>query len=353
MTKLFLWKKALVLYIKTHIKKLMELSIIIPTYKRSDDLKDTIDSILAQSMLPKEIIVVDSAYDTKTKIIVEKYTAIEHTIPIYYVLNQIDSSAVARNVGADYASSDILLFLDDDAILDEDYIKEIHNAYTIFENAIIVQGNIISEDRKIRKVNKIWNGLWQNYNKCFNLFHSTPHEMKVLKSGRTTAPPNPSFPINCQWASGCNFSIKKEVFNKYKFDENLMKYAYGEDKDLSYRIYKEHPMSIYLIPNAKLLHKGFFNKNAPVKRAVIAEKTYALYFVAKNMNKPLNYSLFMWSEFGNLLTDIIYLFLFIFRYNAFFSLKVKYDVYAYYVCAKYFSSIKNKDLEHINEKYIL
>lgn len=330
----------------------MDISIIIPTYKRPHDLKLSINLILNQSFLPKEIIVVDSANDLNTKNIVKEYSNNTQNVSIKYINNAIDSSSVARNIGAADASSNILLFLDDDAFLQQGYLEKINEAHCILDNALIVQGHIISETEKNNdKKKNIWTKLWQIYFRFFRLFHSTPNEMNVLKSGRTTTP-NPSNIINCQWASGCNFSIKKETFEEYKFDKKLMKYSYGEDKDLSYRVYKDHPESVYLIPEAKLIHKGSANSSAPIKRAIIAEKTYSLYFIAKNMNKPINYICFIWSEIGYFLADLIYLFVFIRSHKKFFLSKIKYNVYAYYVCIKYFKYIQRQDLSPVNNRYV-
>jgi GT2 family glycosyltransferase len=331
----------------------MNISVIIPTYRRPKDLDAAINSILLQSVLPNEIIIVDSANDKATKNIANKFLNCELDIKIKYIYNKIDSSAVARNIGAEYSTSDILLFLDDDAILRKDYIKYVLDAYGRFDNALIVQGNIISEDFNTNLRKRIWNKSWQYYNRFFNLFHQTSGKMNVLKSGRTTSPPDPSSIINCEWAVGCNFSIKKDIFEKYKFDSNLMKYSYGEDKDLSYRIHKKYPQSVYLIPEAHLIHNGSFNRDAPVKRAIIAEKVYALYFVAKNLNKPINYLFFAWSEAGNFFADFIQLLFFYKRHKRYFALKLKYDLYAYFVCIKYFYKIKKLNLDSINSNYIL
>lgn len=331
----------------------MDISVIIPTYNRPDDLKATVRSILKQSMLPKEIIIVDSAMNTHTEVIIKNFKSIESRVSFQYISNQIDSLTVARNIGSEAANSDILLFLDDDVALEETYIEEILKVYNQYPDCLIVQGNIISSYRKTTIYRTCWNKFWNFYCRFFSLHYNTSDEMKVLKSGNNTTPSTPDRIVNCQWASGCNFSIKKEIFNVYKFDSKLIKYSYGEDKDFSFRIFKENRKAVLLTPFAKLIHKGSFNKNSPVKKAIIMEKTYSLYFIAKNLDEFTNYSYFFWSEIGNFMRDIICLALFFRKRGRYFTLKLRYDLYAYYICIRHFSKIKNLNIEYINNKYLL
>ena len=46
---------------------LMEASIIIPTYEREEDLKEALYSILKQTKLPKEVVIVDDGEGNKTR----------------------------------------------------------------------------------------------------------------------------------------------------------------------------------------------------------------------------------------------------------------------------------------------
>jgi len=331
----------------------MDVSVIIPTYNRPDDLSDAIQSILIQSVIPKEIIVVDSAINLATENIIRGFKSTECRVNFLYLQNPIDSSAVARNIGSKISSGDILLFLDDDVVLEKNYIKEILKIYYEYPICLVAQGNVISSSKEISKNKKLWNKFWNLYCKFFCLVHGTANEMRVLKSGQNTTPPSPSKIINCQWASGCNFSIRKEIFEKYQFDDKLIKYSYGEDKDLSYRIFKDNKKSILLTPEAKLVHKGSFNKSSPVKKAIIMEKAYSLYFVSKNLGRPINYLYFLWSEVGSLIRNIVYLILFFRKKGKYFILKIGYDMYAYYVCFINFPKIKDLNIEYINNKYLL
>jgi len=61
--------------------------------------------------------------------------------------------------------------------------------------------------------------------------------------------------INCEWLSGSNMALKRNVLNEFRFDENLTKYSFGEDKLLSHSIFQKYPNSLFITPYAKIIHK--------------------------------------------------------------------------------------------------
>lgn len=330
----------------------MKISVVIPTYNRNEKLKAAIESVLEQSISANEIIVVDNGTDFKTKNIVSQYSKKNDKPVVKYIKNPLNSLTVAKNIGGKCAQGDIILFLDDDDRFDSDYIKEIMKIYYEHPDAFIVQGNI-EKKNSIDEITKMWNAVWDSYYKFFYLCRLVRNKKEVLPSGKNIAPLECDTVINCQWASGGCSSIKKEVLHEFSFDEKLIKYSYCEDVDFSYRVYKRYPKSIYLAPKAKLLYNGSFNKSTPVKKAVIMEKAYNLYFVSKNLGKNINYVLFFWSELGMFLQDLIFFMLFIRKQGRYCSLRLIYSLYAYYICIKHFFRIKNLDIEYINNRYLL
>lgn len=92
-------------------------SVVIPTYKRSDTLSRAIDSVLAQTYKNIEIIVVDdnvqgtSESDTVKKIL-EQYN--DNKNVIYISQEKHINGAVARNKGIEAANGELVAFLDDD-----------------------------------------------------------------------------------------------------------------------------------------------------------------------------------------------------------------------------------------------
>lgn len=100
-------------------------SIIIPTYKRSNLLDRTIKLLLEQNYKNIEIIVVDdnnpqTVYREKTEDIMKKYEKNEKVIYIKHDKNR--NGAAARNTGMRNSKGEYFCFLDDDDIFYEDKI---------------------------------------------------------------------------------------------------------------------------------------------------------------------------------------------------------------------------------------
>lgn len=96
-----------------------KVSVIIPTYKRSDFLQRAVDSILNQTYKNVEVIVVDdnepdSEYRKMTEENMRKYDKDER---VRYIKNEKNlGGALSRNVGIKNATGEYITFLDDDDV---------------------------------------------------------------------------------------------------------------------------------------------------------------------------------------------------------------------------------------------
>jgi len=87
------------------------ISVIIPTYNAGEYLKEALDSVLAQTIALKEIIVIDDGSTDGTGKIVAPYI---ETKKIIYVKKANGGPASARNVGLRLATGKFIAFLDAD-----------------------------------------------------------------------------------------------------------------------------------------------------------------------------------------------------------------------------------------------
>ena len=92
-------------------------SFVIPTFRRPDALRATLDAVLAVEYPPGlcEVIVVDNAADAATEAVVRGYAGV--AIPVRYVAESRGGSATARNQGARVATGELLILLDDDILV--------------------------------------------------------------------------------------------------------------------------------------------------------------------------------------------------------------------------------------------
>ncbi len=96
----------------------MEISVIIPAYNRVSTIARAIESVLAQSYKPKEIIVVDDGSSDATSEVVKMYDEVT-------LLRQKNMGvSAARNNGIMMASCDWVAFLDSDDTWHKDKLKK-------------------------------------------------------------------------------------------------------------------------------------------------------------------------------------------------------------------------------------
>jgi len=89
------------------------ISVIIPVYNRERFLAETIKSVLAQTLPPTEIIVVDDGSTDMTAQVVANLADIAH-VPIRYAYQTNQGPAAARNTGLAIAKGDFIAFQDSD-----------------------------------------------------------------------------------------------------------------------------------------------------------------------------------------------------------------------------------------------
>jgi glycosyltransferase involved in cell wall biosynthesis len=111
-------------------------SVIIPTYNRKKFLRETLDTLVRQTY-PSDrfevIIVDDGSTDDTATIAAERFP-----FPLRYFWQSNQGDAEARNLGARQSQAEILVFLDDDILVEPDYLAQLIQAYEVDDNGIVI-----------------------------------------------------------------------------------------------------------------------------------------------------------------------------------------------------------------------
>ncbi len=223
---------------------LKNISIIIATYNRHSDLQKAINSFKQNISSLGEVIIVDQSVDDSTKKVVNGFK----NKKIKYYHSNIPSLTAARNMGIDKLSntSKIAIFIDDDVTLDKYYFNGVLEVFNSYPSAKGVSGYFLPKI-KINRFEMI-------LRKVFFIEHWWPNNAQANSAYGAVYPSKLTKMIRSEWIPGFNMAYKTEIFDKEKFDSKLVKYALAEDFDFSLRVNKRYPGSLYITPNAKLIH---------------------------------------------------------------------------------------------------
>jgi glycosyltransferase involved in cell wall biosynthesis len=89
------------------------ISVVIPAYNRADFIKATVESVLAQTLRPAEVIIVDDGSTDHTPDVCAQFAA-----PVKSLRLQNSGPAAARNAGIHAATGDWIAFCDSDDLWD-------------------------------------------------------------------------------------------------------------------------------------------------------------------------------------------------------------------------------------------
>jgi GT2 family glycosyltransferase len=151
----------------------MKISVVIVTHNRNRDCTETVESLLKQTVLPAEIIVVDDGSSSPF--------VYEHPKLKVIRTNSEMGLSLSRNVGIQASNGNVVAFIDDDAIAHEDWIEGIFNS---IKNADIVGGPV---DPLYLSTHPQW----------------TNNPASNCVTGRSE-----------NYIVGCNMAMRREVFEK-------------------------------------------------------------------------------------------------------------------------------------------
>jgi glycosyltransferase involved in cell wall biosynthesis len=261
------------------------ISVVIPTLNRPKHLKNALRSILAQTRLPDEVIVVDQNDDLETEnLITKERLVLDDKVSLKYILEREKSASHARNVGWRAATGQIVIFLDDDMVLDTRFVSEILRVYNEHPHVAGVQGT--------------WSGGWPSWKdsmhasfisvllnyirKVFFVAHWEKDSQRILPSGGMVVPGPLTKTIEAEVILPGLVSFRKIINEDYCFDENLKGYSWGEES-FTIRLNRRYPHSLYVTPFAKAIHAHASTGRLQEKKLWYIITQYELYNFNKNV----------------------------------------------------------------------
>jgi O-antigen biosynthesis protein len=117
----------------------VRVSVIIPTYNRSDTLQKCLAAVQTQTYSDYEIIVVDDgSTDGTANMIAAEFPN------VHYLYQANRGPAAARNQGIAAATGDIIAFTDDDCLPPSDWLARLAEGYSRYPDAAGGGGSLIA-----------------------------------------------------------------------------------------------------------------------------------------------------------------------------------------------------------------
>jgi GT2 family glycosyltransferase len=227
----------------------MKFSVIICTYMRPHSVIRLLDSLLLQTIMADEILLIDGSVNTETAQVVNPYY---EKLPLSYHSVQPEERGLTlqRNVGVRLSSesSDVLVFLDDDVVLSEDFLKHLISCFTDSE-VVGSDGLVTNECRwipceKQPKSNrymfidgyKLTLSARDRLRSYLGLFpkHIQPGITPLYGHGKSSLPPTgKSYEVD--HLIGCMMAFRRSLFSQIKFSSYFIGYGLYEDYDFSVR----------------------------------------------------------------------------------------------------------------------
>lgn len=220
---------------------MLDLSLIIATYNRAEQLMVTLESVATQRHPAQrwECIVVDNNSKDDTRERVEAFAAAHPDLQLRYIFESNQGLSYARNRGIEEAKGEIIAFVDDDERIVEEFVSAYVELFASHPDAMSAGGKIIAEYPTGRP-------RWMSK-------YTEQPIANPMDFGKSVKP----FPKG-RIPGGGNMAMRRSVFDKIgRFDTSLGRTGKqligGEESDLFERI-EAAGMACYYVPRAVMYH---------------------------------------------------------------------------------------------------
>lgn len=185
----------------------MKITVVVPTYRRPQDLKRCLEALQQLSRHPDQVLVVVRDTDASTWTFLESF---DSGLPLSVLTIKVTGVVAAMNLGLDAAFGDIIAFTDDDAAPHTDWLERIEATFlsdsrigAVGGRDFTYYGSVLKDFSSHPGANDIV-GRLQWFGRVIGNHHigeGTPREVDVLK--------------------GVNVSYRANAIHKLRFDERM------------------------------------------------------------------------------------------------------------------------------------
>lgn len=275
----------------------MEYDVVIATRNRPEALRLSLPLMLAQSRPPARIVIVDSSDDHGAVEDAVRSATSGATVPVELLASEAGSSH-QRNVGIERASSEVIMFPDDDSLWRENVAGAMMRAY---EHGAEVAAVCAAETPEPPP------GVLDGASGAYAMTAKDRAKQKVAHTRaaveRALAPDpfvrfgreqwrrhgTPAWlaqenTVLVEWMTGFRMSFRREVIEKIRFCESLGRYALFEDVEASYAAWREG--LVVGARDAQVYHHKAPGSRAGAKRLGAAQLLNRAYIIARHAEHP-------------------------------------------------------------------
>jgi glycosyltransferase involved in cell wall biosynthesis len=221
----------------------LSISIVIPTKNRPERLFALCASICNQTLLPGRVVIVDQSSKSEVKKVDILALFEAAAVLCDYIHDcRISGLVEARNYSMRYLrSSEVVIFLDDDLILDQYFVESAQNEFLNRPNLIGISGvDLMSKPSFIHLMffNLTHFGYFSDYRLGFNYFHN------ILRK---------NFVKNCNIMLGGMTAWRTEVIQKVNFLD-FREFHFIEDFALTKEVLHFYPKALLLFSTDMKAH---------------------------------------------------------------------------------------------------
>jgi GT2 family glycosyltransferase len=256
-----------------------------------------VESIVRQTVLPKELCIVDSSDETPARAKIEELCA-GVRLELDYHHPAPRGLTIQRNFGIDRTTGDPVFLVDDDVDLDPECHERILEEYERWGPEL---GGVRATPKHPARPPMI-SILWR---KLFGIGGWWPEASGKMKPGFWVEGISIASGVRkIEYMTGWFMSFKRDIFDLERFDENLSGYGHKEDVDLTYRVHKRGFVMLQT-PKAICEHFQTVTSRLPSHQLMRMNLGNQFYLFRKNMPQDFRHKAALWwGLFGLFLLNV-------------------------------------------------